>query len=296
MSKPPTMKAGIAAWAASLCVVALAGCGGLSANQPSLTTQTAAAKWHGVGYAKSATGNVIGVIDKSDNAQTGRLVTTLANGLATSADVELDGTMEGGTRVPKGDNLKVDPANTANFSNNDSFLGRALAGSSYNVVQYRTRSGTTDFIAYGSHGTLTGNMPSGGSFAYAGKAVGSAYGSATGQAEIAGDVRIDATFQPGGGNVSGRISNLNGPLQGVDILLNQKTISGNSYANGQLSLVAAGGNTPVANLTGADYQGSFFGTGAAETAGTFQLGAQAVPMVGGGAQRVEAVGGFGAGR
>jgi hypothetical protein len=281
--------------AAALAAAALAGCGA-APNVPNLTTQTAETRGHGIVLNTRATGAVNGVFDRSDSSQTGRVITTLSNGLGTSVNVEVDGGMEGGTGTPEGDNLKVDPINLANFRDGDTFLTRVATGSSYVSNRYGIIHEKRPHTFYGVSGTRTASLPTSGSATYSGAAAGTVYGSSSQAADVTGDASLTANFSGGGGTIEGRISNLNGPLSGTDILLNQRALSGANFQNGEVALVTAGTSSANATMTGSDYQGSFFGNNAAEAAGTFQFGAQNVPVAGGGTQTLEGVGVFGGSR
>jgi hypothetical protein len=285
--------AGLASVAA---IAALAGCGGNRANQPDLTTQTVEMRGHGIAFNSSATGTVNGVFDKSDASQGGSLVTTLSNGIPTSVNVDVKDKMEGGTETPDTENLKVDAGNQTVFRNGDTFLTRVQNGGSYTAYRYTVNRNNLQHTVFMVGGTKTGNMPTSGNATFNGSATATVFGSATQGAELNGNATIAASFAPGGGNVQGRISGLGGPLAGTDLLLNQRSITGSNFQNGEMSLVVAGTNANVGNLTGSDYQGSFFGGGANEVAGTFQFGAQNVPNPAGGTQALQGVGSFGASR
>lgn len=278
------------------CVAALAvlaGCGS-RANQPDLTTQAIDARGHGIALNKSATGSINGVYDRSDGSQAASLTTTLSNGIPTSINIDVKDKMEGGTDTPDAGNLKVDSGNLGTFRDGDTFLTRVQTGGNYTANRYSITRDNLQHTFFIVGGNKTSNMPTSGSATYSGGASGSVFGSATGSAEVSGTATLNATFTGGGGTVQGRISGLNGPMAGTDILLNQRTITGANFQNGEMSLVAAGTNLNNANMTGSDYQGSFFGAGAAEIAGTFQFGAQNVPNPAGGTQELKGVGSFGA--
>ncbi|MBX3529552.1 MAG: transferrin-binding protein-like solute binding protein [Rhizobiaceae bacterium] len=284
----------LAGLASAAALALLAGCGGNSANQPDLTTQTVSVRGHGMALNRSATGAINGVYDRSDGSQGGSLVTTLSNGIATSVNVDIQDRMEGNTDTPDTSNLKVDSGNLSTFRNGDTFLTRVKSGANYTADRYTVNRDNLQHTFFLVGGTKTGNMPSTGSATYTGSTSATVFGSASQSAEVTGSAHLTANFLGGGGTIQGRLYNLDGPLYGTDILLNQRSIQGSNFQNGELSLVTAGTNANVGNLTGSDYQGSFFGGGAGEVAGTFQFGAQNVPNPAGGTQSLQGVGSFGA--
>lgn len=279
--------------AAVIAAAMLAGCGS-AANAPDLTTRTAQTKSHSVAFfVRSDTGEIVGPEARSRTAQDGTIVTTLANGLATSVDVSVNGSIGGNTQVPGADNLKVDASNPNFFRQGDTFLSRVQSGGSYTLNHYRTFRDGRRFDTYISGGTRTGNMPRNETASYTGQATATVYSTATGVAEVTGNAALTGSFSSNGGSVSGRITNLNGPMAGTDIRLNASSLNGSSFQGGSLDLVDANTGLFNANVSSSDYQGAFFGGNAAEVAGTFQFDAQNVPAPGGGTQRIEAVGGFG---
>lgn len=283
----------LAGLASAAALAVLAGCGS-RANQPDLTTQTVDARGHGIAFATRATGGISSVYDRSDGSQAASLTTTLSNGIPTSVNVDVKDRMEGNTDTPDAGNLKVDAGNLNTFRDGDTFLTRVQSGGNYAANRYSISRDNLQHTFFIVGGNKTSNMPASGSATYTGSAHGTVFGSATGSSEVTGTASLTANFIGGGGNIQGRISGLNGPLAGTDIRLNQRTITGSNFQNGELSLVAAGTDANVGNMTGSDYQGSFFGSGAAEAAGTFQFGAQNVPNPAGGTQTLEGVGSFGA--
>lgn len=218
------------------------------------------------------------------------------DGTQISLDI-LQDSMSGGTVIPGASGMTPDdPKKTRpNYQGQDVFLTQQHITNEMGFGRYRKESGQIEIVGYSMVGELTpldgpGARPATATAQFAGRThlqgqVGTFFGS------INGDASITANFQPfGGGTVSGRLNNLvvgnnagpfqsdpNGIALGADILLDQTNIAGNGYSRGlpevggTLRLVTPGTTTSVGTVIDSDYQGSFFGPGAKQTGGTFQI-------------------------
>src|SRR5690606_38242460 len=97
------------------------------------------------------------------------------------------------------------------------------------------------------------------------------------------------------GGLASRLFTESGVPVPMDVIMNPTPIVGARYQGGSMTLVRAGTSTPVGSMVSSEYQGAFYGPNAVETAGSFQLEANHVPIVGGGGatQNVQAIGVFG---
>lgn len=252
------------------------------------------------------TGEATGVVDRSGGEGTMTVRQKGPRGVVEQADVSVSGSMALGTTVPGDDGLAVDVTSKGDyiptFQNADSFLGEVQEGEHYAIATYRTDLGNRRYVTYGvTKGEETVNLPNNGSAIYTGQVNGTVYGSQTGEQALSGDVRVDANFGPGVGTVDGRMQNLRliqGPdnfALGSDIVMNDAVIASGGY-QGTLQFVQPGTNTSSAVMAGSSYNGAFYGTGAPETAGTFQFDAVGAPISGGGTERIQGVGAFGGAR
>lgn len=252
------------------------------------------------------TGEATGVVDRSGGEGTMTVTQKGPRGVVEQADVSVSGSMALGTTVPGDDGLPVDVTSKGDyiptFENADSFLGEVQEGDHYAIAVYRTDLGNRRYVSYGvTKDEVTASMPNSGAAVYVGQVNGTVYGSQTGEQALSGDVRVDANFGPGVGTVNGRMQNLR-LIQGVDnfglgsdIVMNDTLIANSGY-QGTLQLVQPGTNNPSAVMAGSSYAGAFYGSGAPETAGTFQFSAVGAPIDGGGNENIQGVGAFGAAR
>ncbi len=263
---------------------------------------------HFMGLTTNNAGQVTGVFDRSSGYQQAVADTSYVNGYPDRASVTVNGTMQNGNAVPGSSNLVGDPSSVGNrvgsYNGPDAFLGEVIEGRDYAVLRYHKTQPGREYVGYGAVGRLTQNMPRTGTATFNGLVDGDAYGSQTGKARLQGTVSLGANFGGATPTIGGKMSNLTlrGPSGaiplGSDIVMEAANIAGPQYENGRLQLVTAGTNMPNSTMVGSNYQGLFFGSGAAETGGSFQFGATGVPIYQGfGATEVmQAVGGFGASR
>lgn len=259
------------------------------------------------------------IVDRSGQSSDVTVTQHLTNGTPTSADIEVTGSLAGGTVVSAVQGL---PAVEGGFlrerksdigTSADAFL-QITSGKSHGLYAYIRTTGDDPTIGGYAYtgvvaiGDKTSNMPTSGSATYRGQATAYLFPHTSGGEttrdqlrELSGTAALTASFNPGSASVSGRITDMKSKSTltgvqapfGADIVMNPAPMSGNSYQGGTLRLVRAGTNTAAGNVTSSDYQGSFFGDAAAETAGSFQFAATGVTVPGVGAnQNVQAVGGF----
>jgi hypothetical protein len=286
--------------AAAVSLLLLTGC------MPSLSSSTSSStllKGHVMALNTDAAGNAVSVKDRSGSANNATVTTYFLSDEAQTVDIAVAGQLQNGTTVPSRAGLKVDPKITNKFiaaaAGTDSFLGLAnVKGTHFAVGAYGVRDGSTTFFGLGATGNRTTDMPATGTARYNGAIAATVAGSTSGFQTVAGTVTMDANFGPGQATISGRAANLvstAGGATGYDVLMEPTAFIGNEYANGKLKLVQRGGTAAVGSMTSSDYQGGFYGGGAAETAGTFQFGADGVPVTGGtGTESLQSIGVFGA--
>ncbi len=281
-----------ASLAAVLSLSALAACGS-GANRPDITTSSVNVRGHGMALSTDAAGTPAFVYDKSDAYLEGNVTRTMANGVPISANAGFDGKLDNGTSIPGRNDMKVDAANLNSFTATDAFLSVVRSGNAHGLYAYGTRGSGRDYTVYASGGDRTGNMPTSGMATFNGGAEATVFSSLTGKSVVTGKSQLTANFS--NGTVSGKLYELNGALAGTDIVLGQRAVVGPNFTNGEVALTVAGTQIPNATLTSSDYQGSFFGSGAGEAAGTFQFSATNMPTLAG-TQNLSGVGGFSASR
>lgn len=243
-------------------------------------------------------------IDRSGSANTATITTRMVDGKPSTVSISVAGTLQGGTAVPGATGLKVNQAKSGDASlvttegaDGDPFLAALTIGKHHAVGFYATQQGTTQFIGVGVTGDKTATMPTVGAATFNGDVNAIFARSASGVQSVGGKVQMNAAFLPGGGTISGKSSGLadteTDEAAGVELVFQNATISGNSYSGGTVSLVSQASGLPVGTVTSSNYQGEFYGPGAVETGGTFQLGATGVPLSKG-TQDLQAIGAYGA--
>ncbi|MBX3532603.1 MAG: hypothetical protein KF849_18550 [Rhizobiaceae bacterium] len=279
--------------------LSLAGC------MPSLSTtssRSAVLKGHVMAFDVDANGNAVSVRDRSGKANEAVVTTHFVADEAKTVDISVNGQLLNGSAVPARSGLKVDGKISNSFvaaaAGPDSFLGLAsVKGTNFAVGAYGVTEGGTTYFGLGATGNRTTDVPATGSARYTGAMAATVAGSASGFQSVVGTVKMDASFGPGQGSISGRVSNLTAVPGGTvdyDILMEPTAIVGSAYENGRLRLVAPGSSTSVATMASSDYQGALYGAGAGETAGTFQFAADGAPaIVGTGTESIQGIGVFG---
>ena len=282
---------------AGCALLGIAGCG--PATVESLVVDSLSTK--SMAMRTNASGEATDVVDRSvSNNQVMTITQREINGFPHDASVTVSGSMFGGTTVPGDDGMAVLAGSTSDYipsyRNNDSFLTEVHEGAYYATAKYETRLGDRKYVAYGAtRGGETLNMPTNGVAHYNGSVHGTVFGSQTGESALSGNVSMAANFGPGLSTMSGKMTNLrliqgsDNYALGSDIVMNAAPINGNGYS-GSLYLDRAGVSTF------GSYDGSFYGPGARETAGTFQFDADGVPIPGPAPayERLQGVGAFGA--
>lgn len=300
--------------AALLGSTALAGCGSavVASLDQNAQPQTARVGAHVVSGTVS-NGTVETVSDRTSSGVDANAILYLAKvpftdlEVPTSAEVQFpNGRTDGGTVIPStgrmqapssladkaiaGGDLSEDLANLR-YSDDDSFLQLVQTGNGYGAARYEARSGNNAFLGYVVSGQRSDPAAVGaqtGMATFNGKAQATWFASGSGKGTAQGDSQMIATFAPGGGVVSGGVTNIavDGVAQpGLAMTLNPSAISGNAYT-GSANLVGAASSS-------GNYQGGFYNADVSETAGTFHLRASGV-ATSAGIQDVEAVGTFGA--
>jgi hypothetical protein len=266
----------------------------------SLYSRSMAMQTNGVGEAT-------GVVDRSNNEGTMVVRQRSLNNVLVDGGATVNGAMAFGTTVPGDDGLPLDPTSIsdyiATYENADSFLGTLQEGANYSTVLYATDLGDRRYTTYGvTKGHEATNMPNSGTATYNGNVNGTVFGSQTGEQQLSGNVSMGANFGPGIATIGGKMTNLRlqqGPdnfALGSEIVMNATPITGNNYRNGTLQFVTPGTNTANAVMASSAYDGAFYGNGGPETAGTFQFDALGAPISGGGTERIQGVGAYGAAR
>lgn len=277
----------------------------LGGCMPSLSTSSSRStvlKGHVMAFDVDAKGNAVSVRDRSGKANEAVVTTHSVADEATTVDISVNGQLQNGTTVPGRTGLKVDKKIANSFvaaaAGPDSFLGLAgVKGTNFAIGAYGVTEGGTTYFGLGATGNRTTDAPTTGTARYTGAMAATVAGSASGFQSIVGTVNMDASFGPGQGSISGRASNLvavPGGTVDYDIVMEPTAIVGSGYDNGLLRLAQPGTNTTVGTMTSSDYQGALYGSGAAETAGTFQFSADGAPaIVGSGTESIQGIGVFG---
>lgn len=253
-----------------------------------------------------ASGAPVSVRSRSLTANTATVTVQTENGKAVTADISVAGQLADGSTVPGAVGLLVDPA-TANSalvsaSSADAFLGQVeVGGRDYVLGGYGVRQGNVLYAGFGMAGNESPNVPTVGSAIYSGEAAGFVVGDVTGVDAVTSRLSLTARFAPGGGTVSGLATNMvnaNGVRIPIDVRFDQANISGSKFEGGKLGLQSPTNGAAIGQVVSSDYQGAFYGDRAAEAAGTYQIEATGVPIVGGGGQtqRIQSIGAFGAAR
>ncbi|MBX3529374.1 MAG: transferrin-binding protein-like solute binding protein [Rhizobiaceae bacterium] len=268
------------------------------------TDKTLSLLGHVMAFQPGPDGKPKTAIDRSGTANTATITTKMVDGKPSTVSISVAGTLQGGTAVPGASGLKVDQAKSGDASlvttegkDGDPFLAALTVGKYHAVGFYATQQGTTQFIGVGVTGDKTTAMPTVGAATYNGDVNAIFARSASGVQSVGGKVQMNAAFTPAGGTIGGKSSGLadneTDQAAGVELVFQNASISGNSYSGGAVSLVSQANGLPVGTVTSSNYQGEFYGPGAVETGGTFQLGASNVPLSGG-TENLQAIGAFGA--
>lgn len=277
-----------------------------SPTGPVTTTGTSTVRGHFFAVNLNEDEEMVSIRDRSATASVATVSVHSVDGEPRTADISVAGPLGGGSVVPGRTGLRVD-SSASSFGivaaeGDDAFLGSAaVGGQHYGLGAYVVIDGNVGFVGLGMTGNETQSMPTTGQATFRGEMAGVVAGDVTGVEAVTSNLTMNTTFTPSGGSISGRTADMiteGGSRVGIDVVLGSTAIQGNRYEGGSLSLMAEGTDTPVGAVTSSDYQGAFYGPGAAETAGSFQIEATGIPIINGGGatQRVQAIGAFGAAR
>jgi hypothetical protein len=270
---------------------------------PALGVSDLDSQGHYLAMDLNGNGDAIGVRERSATSQNTRVSIFTRDGRPETADVAVGGVMDAGGTVPASSGLSVDQLTASralpNARSGDTFLGQVYQGNNHYVGVYQKRVGPREYVGFMHGGDQTRNMPVAGTATYNGQVRGLAYGSQTGASDMEGTVSLGANFGGIVPTIGGRMANITlndggGKIPlGADVIVNAAPIVGSRY-QGTMSLVNAGTNNPVGVVTDSSHAGAFYGSGAPEAAGSFSLGAVAVPIFGGmgATEQLEVVGGY----
>lgn len=216
----------------------------------------------------------------------GQLRDSVANALQDSIGTELLPRQER-ARKP----LELTVTARKRRGHDDSFLGKAPR---VPYVAFRRDGSVLDWRgSFPTAGLPEQRIATVGTASYKGKASATTIGSQTSRLTVVGDSTIVADFTPGGGTVTGTVTNI--ALDGTS----QPTLDPSRDAQpirGSFSAFKFSGDTnPAEGPSSSEYQGAFYGSDASETAGTFQFGAPGTEL-GIGIGTIHGVGSFGASR